>query len=115
MYVSGSICLIFSWGHSSILCSAPSGQGILQSVQVVSRMGLQSLSNASFNYNAPVVSTISPPTLYTGGGSRVITIAGFNFGREATVAVQGSNCPVQSQSDAQIVCNAPGTSPVYGF
>jgi hypothetical protein len=94
--------------QSQIQCVLPAGQGSNLPV-VVSVEGLPSTVAGSFNYNPPVITSVSPACGPTAGGA-TLTVTGTNFGTSGMVTIGGisaSNLPGQ-WSDGQIQCLTPG-------
>lgn len=61
-------------------------------VPVVVKVDGQQSAALTFNYDAPVVTSLLPLTGSVGGGFN-LTITGNNFGLTPTVSVGGANCP----------------------
>ncbi|XP_069115224.1 fibrocystin-L-like [Argopecten irradians] len=57
-----------------------------------------------------VITSVNPSDGSTNGGTKV-TIAGNGFGNAATVAIDGTDCPVDSVTLAQIVCTTAAHAP----
>ena len=100
--VHGAACPVSSHDQTQITCTLPAGQG---SVPVVVTVGGQSSPAASFTYNAPTVSSVTPTVLPTTGGT--LTIQGSDFGTSGTVTIDGASCAVTSHAQTQVVCSAP--------
>ena len=81
--IGGISASVIARTHSQVICTLPAGQGLNREVRV--NVVGQVSPPATFNYNAPVITSISPATGTTAGGTQ-ITINGSNFGT-APVAV----------------------------
>ncbi len=105
--VGGVACSRISQTSSQFVCTLPAGVGINRPV-VMSVAG--QLSNAiQFSYSPPTVSSVSPSSAPSIGGS-TITIAGESLGGPSnggTVAFGSSSCDVLSWSDSQVTCRIP--------
>lgn len=92
--------------HTQIICTLPAGQGKNQSVTV--NTAGQSSNTLTLDYDAPELTSISPATGPTQGGS-LITLTGKNFGFSGSVSVGTLNAPVTSggYSHTRIICTLP--------
>lgn len=103
--IGGANCPVTAQGHSQILCTLPAGSGSGREVRVSA--GNQTSAAASFAYDGPQITSISPATGPT-AGNVPITINGSGFAPGSSVAVGATNCPVVSQSgNVAIVCTLP--------
>jgi hypothetical protein len=91
--------------QSTIKCTLPSGQGLLQIVTVT--ISGQS-ANTTFNYSAPTISGITPSNGPTQGGT-LIAISGSSLGTSGSVTIGGNPCVIQTgtQQHTQVICQAP--------
>ncbi|CEO95040.1 hypothetical protein PBRA_003853, partial [Plasmodiophora brassicae] len=102
-----STCSITSWGHSSIVCSAPPGRGLNIPVSVFTMDGRS--TSFAVTYNPPTVSYFTVTTAPTIGGTPV-TITGTGFGTWVsglTVTIGGRACTVTSAAQTQLACTLP--------
>jgi IPT/TIG domain/Tyrosine-protein kinase ephrin type A/B receptor-like len=102
--------LAVNYGHSQIVCAAPSGSGTLLSVAVT--VGLQTSNAINANYSLPSVSQVTPSTVST-DGTTLVTVTGSSFSTSGNVSVGGSACNVTSFTHTQALCVVPagqGTS-----
>lgn len=79
---SGPYCTLTGLGqsHRQIVCIVPAGEGLNVPIQVnVSGQISPSIAANQYNYDAPVITAISPLTAPTSGGSQV-TLTGTSFG-----------------------------------
>jgi large repetitive protein len=95
-----------SGSHSQFVGTLPAGQGI--NLPIVVRTSGGRLSNSvNFSYSPPSISSISPTSAATAGGS-VITLTGSNFGvAGATVTVNGTNAPLVALSHSSVRVTLP--------
>ncbi len=70
--------------HSRILCTLPAGEGTSQLVQVT--VAGQVSNSLSLDYDPPALTSISPSTGPTSGGT-LLTLTGSNFGLTQTVRI----------------------------
>jgi hypothetical protein len=106
--VGGRNCPVTAWGHSSVTCTLPSGQGASQAVVLTARTLLSS-TLVGFSYYAPTLTSVLPALGATNGQNVIINLAGTDFGSSGSVAVDGMDCPIvvgQWRSTA-IQCYAP--------
>lgn len=95
-----------SGSHSQFVGTLPAGQGINLPI-VVSTSGGRLSNSVNFSYSPPSISSISPTSAPTAGGS-VITLTGSNFGISgAIVTVNGSNAPLVTQSHSSVIVTLP--------
>jgi hypothetical protein len=92
---------------SSLVFTMPSGSGLI----TVSLSANQQISNNSlpFLYDPPVISTMTPATGPTAGGTSV-TLVGAGFGVSGNVKFAGIDLPtsvITSYSPTQVVFNCP--------
>ncbi len=74
-----------SWSHTRIVCTLTTGQG--QGLNAhVTVSGAFAMSSATFSYSAPTISSLSPSSGTTAGGT-ALTIAGNNFGVSPTAII----------------------------
>jgi hypothetical protein len=90
--------------HSQVVCTAPKGAGHAVPVEIT--VDGQSSPPSLFSYDPPAITAVTPTRASAAGGV-LITITGTNFGDTAAVMVGGSSCPVDSSSDARVVCELP--------
>jgi hypothetical protein len=92
--------------HNQLVCTLPPGQGLGESVTVTVA---GTVSNAlSLDYDAPVITSISPAGASTSGGT-TITITGHNFGLSGSVSIGGLSAPITQggYSHTAITCTLP--------
>ena len=94
--LGGQDCLVTSIGplHDTIGCIIPKGEGSSLDV-VVSADSQTAVMSGAFDYNAPVITYITPIWGPTAGGT-LLTIYGSDFGLDPTVMVGAASCPVIS-------------------
>jgi hypothetical protein len=103
--VGGNACPVTLQGHTSVRCTVPAGVGTNQ--PVVLTTGAQSSNSLSLSYNPPSLSSLTPTSGSTAGGT-TLTLQGTNFGASgAAVSVGGSACPVLTQSHTSLTCALP--------
>jgi large repetitive protein len=105
--VGSSSCATTSITHTQLVCSLPAGQGTANSVSVT--VGNQiTVASSLFAYGKPVLSSVMPSKVDTGGGS-VITIQGSNFGTSGTVFINSVSCDPSGAgfSHTSITCSVP--------
>jgi len=106
--IDGAECEIVSWGHNSIECNAPEGQG--QSLPLVAHVNGVQTNTLLFSYASPTISSFDPNQGPTQGGID-LTIYGQSFGtHSASVTINSKGCPVTSQTHNEIVCTLPSGS-----
>eukprot|EP00808_Paulinella_micropora_P019733 g59215.t1 len=114
--------------HSQIICRMPSGLGLGKNVYAIHSYNITAWSNISstfwpYNYAAPILQGVSPSTNRPTQGNTTsvasyITLTGQNFGLNAdrgsssesfvkVGGVSGSDCPIFSWSNIQVVCSLP--------
>jgi len=101
----GGTTVIFS---SLIVCTAPAHAAGVVDITVTNTDGQLSTLTDSYTYTTPpAVTSISPVSGTTGGGT-LATITGTSFSPDASVTIGGSPCPVVSvASSTSIVCRTP--------
>jgi hypothetical protein len=108
LYIGSSACTIISstYNHTYFTCTTPSGEG--QTNVVTMTVNTQTQQNTlNFNYDAPIVTSITPQTGLTSGGGTV-TIAGSNFGATSGTAAIGTYyCAVVTWADTIVTCTLP--------
>lgn len=101
-------CSVTSWDHGRITCTVPPGEGA--HLPLVVTVSGQTTTNNSFSYSPPVISSVSPLTGPTGGGT-TIRIRGTNFGENLSgrdrVALGGNLCPYVTWNYTNIICIIP--------
>ena len=103
--VNGIDCPVTASNHTSITCTLPPGNGAVSLVKVTSCAIPGAI--ATFAYDGPVVTSVSPTLLATVGGT-VLTIGGMNFGLTGSVTVNSQACALTgAYSTTQIQCVAP--------
>ena len=75
----GGGALVQSWTHDRIVVASPVGAGAAVGVTVVAQ-GQTVTSAGAFHYDAPEITTITPPILPTTAAGTVVTVSGSNFG-----------------------------------
>ena len=120
---SGINCVSSSWTTTKIVCELASGSG-KNLYAIVASGGQTGAAPAGylFSYGAPTVTSVTPLTGPTSGGTQLI-ITGTNYG-SSTVAqaagvvtirydslAGGANCTLQSRDHTQLLCS---TSIGYG-
>jgi len=75
--ILSSLFSISSWSHTQLVGTFPQGSGTVTVTVTQAGAGAQSSSISNVQYAAPIISSISPSTVPTSGGS--ITIVGSNF------------------------------------
>jgi hypothetical protein len=93
------------FNHTVLICSTPAGQGVNRAV-VVSAFSQSSNSTASYNYDAPTITAVTPPNPRT-DGTTVLTYIGKNFGLSAVVTLGGIECSQTFANHTVISCIAP--------
>lgn len=102
--VGGRSCSVISSTAALIICLLPSGDS--NNVPVLVASNSAQSAPFYFNYDAPIVTSITPSSGFTEGGSSV-TITGTSFGLTSYVTIGGSSCTNPTVSFTQIVCNSP--------
>ncbi|MBA4150553.1 MAG: IPT/TIG domain-containing protein [Verrucomicrobia bacterium] len=102
--VAGSPASITLNSHTAIQFILPAGQGV--NVPVIITAGGQSSTPSLFNYDVPVIHSLSPTSGFTSGGT-LITLNGSNFGTNGSVTVDGNPCVISSYTHTQIQCLTP--------
>ena len=104
--VGSSQCsyLAVAYSHQQVICSSPIGSGLNVPVQLT--VGTQTSNIAFLNYSAPSITSVSPGTGPTRGGTN-ITITGSSFDLSGYVLVDGANCSIISWSHTSILCSTP--------
>jgi hypothetical protein len=108
--LGGAACPGVVSTHAQLTCTLPEGQGTAQAV-VVTVAGVS--ATGSYDYGAPVLTSLTPTQLPAGGGT--LQVSGSNFGLTPTVTVGGNACVLGAHDDQQVTCTAPpgtGTQPV---
>jgi IPT/TIG domain/Transient receptor potential (TRP) ion channel/Tyrosine-protein kinase ephrin type A/B receptor-like len=108
--IGDNVCNEKVWhNHTVIQCSTPAGNGRNQSV-TLDIDGVVS-PRKEFDYDAPVVTNVSPGNGPTPEGSTSIEITGRNFGITGSVTIDGNPCLVANPQDdydhERILCNTP--------
>ena len=93
-----------SYNNTQIKFMLPSGQGLGKSVVVTA--GGQNSSAATFNYDGPTITNVSPSMGPVEGGIP-ITLTGSNFGTNGMVSIGGQSCPISFYSHSLIICILP--------
>ncbi len=97
--------------HTQVMVTVPGGVGTNRAV-VVTVAGQSSFSSLAYSYDAPFITSISPDSGPTAGGT-VMTIGGFNLGLAGggagtpAVSVGGVAAPVVSVSPASVQVTVP--------
>ncbi len=105
--VGGTPCTITATTpHTQIVCRTAVGTGLGNQVKVTAADGQTVAAASMFSYDPPIITSFTPTTAPTSGGS--MTITGSNFHTTATVALGTAACAVTSNTDSQIVCTIPG-------
>jgi hypothetical protein len=101
--IDGNDCPVVSQNHSTIVCTAPAGQGQDVTLRVTVDL-VQSSPVFLYSYDGPEITQVTPLNGTTEGGFR-ITILGDNFGvGGAVVLVGGVSCPVFTLTHTNITC-----------
>lgn len=103
--IGGQIATITSLANTQAVVTLPPGQGANQSV-ILTNATTGASNSKPFNYDAPVITELSPGNISTAGGS-LITLTGTSFGTTPTVTFGGVSMPVNSRSHTQIVATVP--------
>jgi hypothetical protein len=103
--LGGSACAIADWTQSRIICTNPPGQGANVPL-VVTVSGQSSKANSQFSYAPPTISSVTPSSGPTAGGT-VLTLKGSDFGNNGVVLLGGAVCPTRTWSHNMIVCTTP--------
>ena len=88
-------------------CRLPPGQGTDVPVDIT--VDGQTSSPATFSYDPPAITAVTP-TRGPAAGGVLITLTGNNFGRTTTVAVGSTDCPIEAQRDDRVECMLPPES-----
>lgn len=107
-------CTITNSTHTSIVCTAPAGEGdaaVRVAVGSTDAIYPSNTGDVSFRYDAPVVTSINPTSGRSGGGE-TLTVVGTNFGLTGAVYfyIDGSYVPCVTQgvvTHTQILCTTP--------
>ncbi|MCU0749126.1 MAG: IPT/TIG domain-containing protein, partial [Akkermansiaceae bacterium] len=104
--VGGSSIVVTSSSHTQIVGTLPAGQGINRPLVVTA--ALQASSPYLLSYDPPVISSITPGTTSTEGGT-LLTIQGHNFGADPLVLFGSQSITplLGSVSHTQLVIEAP--------
>ena len=106
--VGGRSCTINpqAYNHSYLECLLGPGEGQFLPI-VLTVEGVAALNVPLFTFDQPVITSITPPSGDTQGGT-LITLSGYNFGlSSATVQLGGAACVVQSYNNTNITCLTP--------
>jgi len=97
-------CPTTSVTDTQIICKLPVGSGV-GAITVTNAYGTSDNTNplASFNYDQPYISSVSPATGLSTAGSSVLTITGLNFGPIGT-AVSASATSVIGVAPTNLTC-----------
>ncbi|MEI6076892.1 MAG: IPT/TIG domain-containing protein, partial [Verrucomicrobiota bacterium] len=95
---------IIAWSQTSIQYLLPAGQGT--NLPVIVTVAEQSSTPASFSYNSPAISSLSPTIGPTAGGI-TNTLRGINFGTSGTVTFDGVQAAIVAWSQTNIQCRLP--------
>jgi hypothetical protein len=100
-------CTVSSQSHSQIVCvtTAGRGQSLVATIDVGGRTVTSSSPNL-FSYSPPTLTTVSPLSGPTAGGTE-LTLVGSSFDTSGSVTVGGANCPIVSYTSTQIRCTSP--------
>jgi hypothetical protein len=105
----GNTATIVSWTDTSVVVTVPAGAPGNVEIVLTTAAGVPS-DGVTFTYEAPptpTVSSISPASGSTAGGTQV-TITGTNFGTTpGTVTIGGNGATLVSWSDTSIVVTTP--------
>ncbi len=94
-----------SYGHEEIVCTLPPGQGT--DFPLIVRSGGRDSNPVLFSYDAPEITSITPTSAATSGGT-LLTVTGKNFGiSERSVLLGSQSLAPTSASHTQIVCALP--------
>jgi hypothetical protein len=106
----GSVaCTALQASATSLQCVAPEGTDNPVDVIVTVDRQPSEAYGGNFDYAAPAITLVTPPTIAAAGGT-AITITGTDFGSNAslvTVTVESADCPVESATSTMITCTAP--------
>ncbi|MFM2241876.1 MAG: hypothetical protein RLZ97_731, partial [Verrucomicrobiota bacterium] len=102
--LSGSLMTITAISDTQIRATTPAGEGTGKQVTVT--VSGQTSNAATFNYLPPAISSFTPATFPTSGGTS-LTLVGSNFGLNPTVTSGTTNFPVTSRTHSNIVCTVP--------
>ncbi|XP_033757813.1 fibrocystin-L-like [Pecten maximus] len=111
--IGGVACVATASTSTSITCTIGSGPEGVHKVNVnVAGSGLAQHSSGDVQYIYTTgINSFSPSSSSLGGGVN-LTVDGYGFRNDATVTVDGQDCPVISSSPDQLVCVIPPkTSP----
>jgi len=90
--------------HTYSVCNVPAGPGL--NVPFKMSVSGQTSTVVYFNYDPPVVTSLSPPTVGT-DGTALLNLIGYNFGAsqgQGLVYVNGLPCNVLSWTDKVVSC-----------
>jgi hypothetical protein len=112
--VGGVDCPVLFENHTVITCALPNGQGTSQAVYVTVA-GQSNPTARFFNYGAPLIAAVFPPSVSTAGATN-ITLSGKWFGLSGVVVISGQVCPAAgvcslfAYNASTIVLSVPRTS-----
>ncbi|XP_021354106.1 fibrocystin-L-like [Mizuhopecten yessoensis] len=106
--IGGTACTVNASTTTSITCTIGSGPEGVYKVDVnVAGSGLAQHSGGDVTYiYSTGIDNFSPGSSSLGGGVN-LTVNGYGYRNDATVAVGGQDCPVISRSTDQLVCVIP--------
>ncbi|MVM38942.1 hypothetical protein GO730_17660 [Spirosoma sp. HMF3257] len=93
-----------SYSDTAVIVNLPTGQGLNQEVTFV--VTGQQANSLLFNYDAPVIASITPNHGSTSGGTS-LTLTGTNFGTRGVVSIGGVSAPVTAYSHTLVVVSVP--------
>ncbi|XP_069115226.1 fibrocystin-L-like [Argopecten irradians] len=106
--VGGVACSVTTASSTSITCTVGNGLEGIHKVSVsVTGYGLAQHSSGDVQYIYTTgITSFSPASSSLGGGVNM-TVDGYGFRSDATVTIDGQNCPVIANSPDQLVCVIP--------
>lgn len=110
MTINGRSCDIINstYNHTYFECISPAGEYKINPVIIT--VGGQSSLTGNFAYDAPTISSITPPNAPTQGNT-LLTILGNNFGANSAgtgqILFSGTSCTISSWNNTAIVFTVP--------
>jgi large repetitive protein len=84
-------CPVLKFNYTTVTCTIPAGQGVNAQVTVILN-GQSSSQMAYFDYDGPMIMSLTPTSSDTNGGVQ-LTVSGLNFGTSGFVLIGGITCP----------------------
>ncbi|KAH8092803.1 calcium ion binding protein [Aureococcus anophagefferens] len=82
--LGGVACAVVSWSHTTVVVTAPPGEGAGLSLVVEAA---DQAASVGVGYNPPVVASVDPPSLSLTNAGGLITITGSDFGLDPVVSL----------------------------